>query len=147
MALNNESYCPFNSQNTIWFEDAFPLMYLPSYCSMRATDIWRSYISLRIMREFKWNMLFSSPTVEQDRNYHDLQKDFKDEIPVYSDTKKVFNALNEIELFNKKNHIIINLFMCYQKLVKEKIFDKKELDLVKLWCKDISKILPNLVKI
>lgn len=42
IALGNNSVCPFNSQNTTWFKEAFPLLYLPSYCSFRMTDIWRS---------------------------------------------------------------------------------------------------------
>ena len=30
LVLQN-SWCPFNSQNTTWFKEAFPLMYIPSY--------------------------------------------------------------------------------------------------------------------
>ena len=37
------SWCPFNSQSTWWWPVAYPLMYLPSYCSFRMTDIWRSF--------------------------------------------------------------------------------------------------------
>ena len=29
IALAEGSICPFNSQNTTWFREAFPLMYLP----------------------------------------------------------------------------------------------------------------------
>ena len=36
------AWCPFNSQNTTWWPEAFPLMYLPAYCSFRMTDIWRA---------------------------------------------------------------------------------------------------------
>jgi hypothetical protein len=31
IALTNGSWCPFNSQNTTWWPDAFELLYLPSY--------------------------------------------------------------------------------------------------------------------
>ncbi len=48
IALGNNSFCPFNSQNTTWLKEAFPLMYLPSYCSFRMTDIWSSYVAQRI---------------------------------------------------------------------------------------------------
>ncbi|MHC4265647.1 MAG: STELLO glycosyltransferase family protein, partial [Planctomycetota bacterium] len=49
LALGNGSKCPFNSQNTTWFPDAYPLLYLPAYCSFRMTDIWRSdtFITLK----------------------------------------------------------------------------------------------------
>src|ERR1039457_962260 len=33
LALGRGTWCPFNSQNTAWFPAAYPLMYLPSYCS------------------------------------------------------------------------------------------------------------------
>src|SRR5438270_335676 len=42
IALGGSAWCPFNSQNTTWTREAFPLLYLPSYCSFRMTDIWRS---------------------------------------------------------------------------------------------------------
>lgn len=44
VVLGKGVWSPFNSQNTTWFKEAFPLLYLPSYCSFRMTDIWRSFI-------------------------------------------------------------------------------------------------------
>ena len=49
--LPKNSYCPFNSQNTVWHKSVFPLMYLPSMCSFRLTDIYRSYVAQRILHE------------------------------------------------------------------------------------------------
>ena len=51
VALTQKSYCTFNSQNTIWFPEAYSLLYLPSTCSMRCTDIWRSLVANRIFEE------------------------------------------------------------------------------------------------
>ena len=43
--LDKNNFCPFNSQNTVWFKIAFPLLYLPSTCSFRMTKInFRNYI-------------------------------------------------------------------------------------------------------
>ncbi|MEO1374822.1 MAG: hypothetical protein AAFW70_10975 [Cyanobacteria bacterium J06635_10] len=33
LALGQNSWCPFNSQNTAWWPEAYPLLYLPAYCS------------------------------------------------------------------------------------------------------------------
>src|SRR5262249_12108164 len=44
-------WCPFNSQNTWWWKQSFPLLYLPSYCSFRMTDIWRSFVAQRCLWE------------------------------------------------------------------------------------------------
>ena len=32
VALGAGTWCPFNSQNTTWFRESFPLLYLPAYC-------------------------------------------------------------------------------------------------------------------
>ena len=60
IALGRGAWCPFNSQNTTWFREAFPLLYLPAYCSFRMTDIWRSFIAQRIAWECGWSVLFTS---------------------------------------------------------------------------------------
>ena len=146
-ALNNKSICPFNSQNTVWHEQCFPLMYLPSYCTMRATDIWRGFIALRILRNYNWNLSFLKSTVIQNRNEHDLLDDFNLEYPVYKDTKILNDILYNVKLSDKKNYMLINFFKCYKQLVKEKILEKKELELVYKWINDISKFYPNYKKI
>ena len=48
VALAPGTWCPFSSQNTTWWPDTFPLLYLPAYCSFRMTDIWRGFIAQRI---------------------------------------------------------------------------------------------------
>src|SRR5208283_3707117 len=37
--LHPGAWCPFNSQSTWWWPEAFLLMYLPSFCTFRMTDI------------------------------------------------------------------------------------------------------------
>ena len=83
IALGEGSWSPFNSQNTTWFKDAFPLLYIPSYCSFRMCDIWRSFVALRICCANDWPVLFHAATVYQERNEHDLLRDFRDEIEGY----------------------------------------------------------------
>src|ERR1041385_1776548 len=34
VGLGRNVWCPFNSQNTTWWPEAFPLLYLPAYCSL-----------------------------------------------------------------------------------------------------------------
>ena len=122
-------------------------MYLPTYCTMRATDIWRSYIATHIMNKLNMKILFTSSTVYQKRNIHNLYNDFKLEIPVYIDVENLIKELNTIKIYNAKDYMLINLFNCYKKLVDKKFFDKRELKLIKLWCEDISEIAPNYIKV
>jgi hypothetical protein len=147
IAIDNKSICPFNSQNTVWHEVAFPLIYLPSYCTMRSTDIWRGFIALKIIKNYNWNLTFLRSTVIQNRNIHDLMDDFKQEIPVYENTIKLCNILKKLKLRKKYKDILINLYNCYEKLVSEKILNKNELPLLKEWLKDVNLIYPNLNKV
>jgi len=145
--VNNKSYVPFNSQNTTWNDEVFPLMYLPTYCTMRATDIWRSYIATHIMNKLNLKILFTSPTVYQIRNYHDLYKDFDLEISVFRDVKKLVKVLDSTKIYKNKKYILVNLFNCYQNLVKKKILEKAELEILHAWCEDIHHLKKKLVKI
>ena len=79
----------FNSQCTIWHKSISILMYLPSTCSMRCTDIWRSLITLYILKINKLDILFFGTTMFQKRNLHDLMKDFNEEIPMYINNKLI----------------------------------------------------------
>ena len=45
------------------------------------TDIWRSFVAQRIAWTNNWSVLFDEPTVWQERNEHDLMRDFRDEVP------------------------------------------------------------------
>lgn len=146
-AINPKSLCPFNSQNTVWHEIAFPLMYLPSYCTMRATDIWRSFVTLRIMKNYDWHLSFLKSTVIQYRNIHNLMDDFTQEVPVYKNTVIFNEVLEKIELSKNYDDMLINIFKCYNELVNNKIIEKKELKLLKEWLLDVGKIYPNFKKI
>ena len=114
---------------------------------MRATDIWRGFIALRILKNYNWNLSFLNSTVIQNRNVHDLLEEFNLEYPVYKYTKIFNNILYNIKLSNKRNYMLINFFKCYKQLVNEKILEKKELDLVYKWTNDISKFYPDYKKI
>jgi len=138
LAVGKESWCPFNSQNTTWFQDAFPLLYLPSTCSFRMTDIWRSFIAQRICWENNWHVLFQSPTVRQERNEHDLLKDFSDEIPGYLNNRKICESLEQVRILEGKEHIPENMLCCYEKLVQMGLIEKKELECLQAWLKDCN---------
>jgi hypothetical protein len=140
IALTNESWCPFNSQNTIWWAEAFGLLYLPSYSSFRMTDIWRSFIAQRIAWVNEWGVLFGEPTMRQERNVHDLIRDFEDEVPGYLHNSRLCKELEALVLPGGAGKINANLRLCYEKLVGMSLVDSKELDLVDAWVEDLSQI-------
>jgi hypothetical protein len=140
IALSNNSYCPFNSQNTTWFSDAFPLLYLPSYCSFRMTDIWRSFIAQRISWTCGWSILFNSSTVYQNRNDHSIIKDFEEEISGYLNNSSIMEKLINLSLEDGVKNIPLNMMRCYELIVEMGLIDKKELTLIDAWFMDLKKL-------
>lgn len=138
VALSNGSWCPFNSQNTVWHKDAFPLLYLPSYCSFRMTDIWRSYVAQVIAYNYNWGILFYSPTVYQERNPHNLLQDFKDEVPGYLNNYKIVQELSGLNLKGQVSGIYDNLLILYRKLIELKVVGEEELRLLESWINDLN---------
>jgi len=141
--LNHQVICPFNSQNTLWFKFAFPLLYLPSYCSFRMTDIWRSFIAQRILWTCKANIAFYSPTVKQYRNQHDIMNDFQKELNGYLRNEEFMNILLALELNLGEEYMSENLYKCYERLIKEGFFEVNELKLLEEWLKDIQELSLN----
>jgi hypothetical protein len=132
------SWCPFNSQNTTWFSSAYPLLYLPYYCSFRMTDILRSFVAQRIAWENNWSILFHKSTVYQERNEHNLMKNFEDEVVGYLNNEKICNELMELSLKSGIENIPNNLISCYKKLRDIGVVGMEELKLLHFWLEDIS---------
>lgn len=141
IAAGTGTICPFNSQNTTWFKEAFPLLYLPSYCSFRMTDIWRSFIAQRIAWTCGWSILFHKSTVYQQRNDHNLMNDFKDEIPGYTNNLQIANSLEELSLRDGKEYISSNMMKCYRKLIEMGVVGQEEADLLCVWRKDFERAI------
>lgn len=140
IALGNNAWSPFNSQNTYWYKDAFPLLYLPAYCSFRMTDIWRSYVAQRIAWANNWSILFHEATVWQERNAHNLLKDFEDEIPGYLNNAKICKELAVLNIKGGKENMLDDLLTCYTMLTEQGFVGKEEMPLVQAWCEDIGKV-------
>lgn len=135
--LSPGTWSPFNSQSTWWWPVAYPLMYLPSYCSFRMTDIWRSFIAQRCLWELDLGIVVHSPEAIQERNEHNLMHDFNDEVPGYQNNNSIMNWLSELELEKGQTSVGKNLSRCYECLVIHNIFPKEELLLVEAWLQDL----------
>jgi hypothetical protein len=138
VALGAGAWCPFNSQNTAWFPKAYPLLYLPSYCSFRMTDIWRSFVAQRISWENGWSVLFKGPDVCQERNEHSLMRDFGDEVPGYLNNRSIAARLEALKLRAGPENIGDNLIRCYEEMVGMGIIGADEIPLVKAWVQDVA---------
>jgi len=138
VGLAREVFCPFNSQNTIWFPDAFPYLFLPTSVDFRFTDILRGYIAQRGIWQTEGRLAFTASSAYQERNKHNLMKDFKNEMNCYLQVNKVIQLLKNCNLSNDP---LNNLQRIYSLLYKADIVKKKEMQMVKAWTKDIKNLI------
>lgn len=143
--LQANSWCPFNSQTTWWFPKAYVLMYLPIYSNFRMTDIWRSFVAQKCLWELGDGVTFHSPSeVFQDRNEHDLLKDFEDEIPGYLLNERIVEILRDLTLKSGQQFVCDNMLTCYQAIVDDGILPQKEIESLKEWIKDYEYATGNM---
>jgi hypothetical protein len=135
--LNPNAWCSFNSQSTWFFPKAFPLMYLPVCASFRMTDIYRSFVGQRCLWELGEGVTFHSPSeVFQDRNEHDLLKDFEQEVHGYLNIDKIVQILSSLPLMAGEDFVLENMIKCYRAIVSEGILPLEELDSLGKWITD-----------
>lgn len=129
-------WCPFNTQTTWWWPAVYPLLYVPSYCSFRMCDIWKSFIAQRCLWELNTGVVFHASEVWQERNVHNLMRDFQDEVPGYLQNHRIAEILENTSLKSGTENVGSNLRTCYESLIAQSIFPEKELPLVDAWLTD-----------
>lgn len=136
-ALAKGTFCPVNSQNTFFYPEVFPLLYIPFFVNPRVEDILRGYVAQRILWEINANLVFMYPTAyTNNRNEHNFSNDFKSEIPLYVDTIRLTQLLESLTL---SSDICRSLIKVYDALAKNGFVKKGETTLVKAWIKEIEK--------
>jgi hypothetical protein len=136
ISLPSGLWCPFNSQNTWWWQEVFPLLYLPSYCSFRMTDIWRGLVAQRCLWELGYELEFHRADMRHIRNEHDLMRDFDQEFVGYLRNDEIRRILESCDLRHDRGHLKDNLFRCYEALVAAQVIRTEELALVGAWLED-----------
>ena len=140
VALLPGAWCPFNSQSTWWFPQAYALLYLPSHVSFRMTDIWRSFVAQRCLWALGKSLIFHGPEMHQDRNQHDLMRDFAQEVPGYLHNGAIRRLLDDLPLETGAEAVASNLRRCYAALVAAQIVPALELELLEAWLADLRRL-------
>lgn len=138
-ALDRGCYAPMNTQNTFTHPMAYPLLYLPATSGFHVEDIIRGYIAQRILWEMGARVVFTHPTAyTSQRNPHNYLDDFKLEVPLFLNTKKLADMLDSISLSKDP---LDSLLKVYRVLVKNGFFPKEELPIVTAWVCEIEDLL------
>lgn len=137
VVLSPGTWSPFNSQATTWPREFLALMYLPVTCTFRMTDIWRSYVVQRLLPGLDGSLIFTSATVHQSRNEHDLLADFGQEVPGYLGAEKIREILEATPISGGVDHLLTDLETLYGALVKGEFLLPEELTVLRAWLSDV----------
>lgn len=140
VVLSSGTVSPFNSQNTLFRKELFPLLYLPAYVTFRFTDILRGWVAQPIMWRAGYHLGFTKATVFQERNPHDYLHDFESEIPVYLNSQKVLKIAEGA--VRSDLSVADNLIHVYGALARASIVTDDELRLLDAWLADWQKVVP-----
>jgi len=130
--------CPWNSQNTLFYDSAFWGMLIPITTTFRVCDIWRSYWAQRILWEIGGEVVFLPPSVTQIRNAHDYLLDFEDELDLYLKSEDLIRFLKEWTS-NKETlpERILDLAIA---MVEKDFWKVGDARLVKAWLEDLISV-------
>jgi len=134
------SWCPFNSQNTAFFADAFSLLYLPCHVSFRMTDIWRSFVAQAALWAHGYAVSFHKATVKQVRNDHSLLRDFIDEVPGYTGNDGIIKLLDVECAKGPEAAIHLTAHRMWRALAAANVIPEKELPIIDGWFAAILEI-------
>ncbi len=136
VVLQPGTLCPCNSQNTAFRKETFPLLYLPATVTFRFTDILRGLVAQPILWAAGYTLGFTGATVVQERNPHDYQRDFLDEVPMYRHAAAVPDLV--AAALDPAASIPDNLRRAYAALQRAGIVLKAELGMVDGWLDDLA---------
>ena len=131
LLLNKGTICPFNSQNTLFSKDTFPLLYIPATVTFRFCDILRGLVAQPILWTKNLHLGFTAATVRQIRNPHDYLRDFESEVPMYLNAEKLVAAV--AGKVRSSYSLTENLWAPYELLLNMNIVSRGELDLLHDW--------------
>lgn len=133
------TYCPFNSQNTFIHKDAFFTLYIPTTVSMRVADIWRGYFAQKLIGLLGMQVAFSGPNAIQDRNEHNLLRDFKDELDLYLKSGSLVAFLSQWQAASSQPEAM--MLALYQDLASAGFIAQQEIELCTAWLADFKYVL------
>ena len=135
--LPSSSFCPTNSQATLWKKQILPFLYLPVTSTFRMTDIWRGILVSGYMKREKLSTAFGKLGFLQERNEHNLINDFLDEVSGHQFSRKVKAVSDDIWLgdqveFANNSERYISI---YSSLVDQGLLNRLDLECVQEFTK------------
>ncbi|ESN91402.1 hypothetical protein HELRODRAFT_165432 [Helobdella robusta] len=137
------TFSPFNSQNTLFHRRAFWGLVFPISVTDRATDIYRSYWTQRLMWLIGQRIAFGPATFYQKRSGHNLLNDFDQEKQLY---KYMGEFMGTLQYWKCSSNVFKEcILQATRILVDGKYWSEDDYTLIKAWISDLIQLDPTLV--
>jgi hypothetical protein len=142
VALEVDTMCPYNTQNTFISREMLPANML--WCGAQTTvyrydDIFAGYVGQVIARYHGKTVKFGRPHLHQERNQHDHLKDIKSELGGMLCQERFLSILRNIDF--REQRIADNLRQIVYTVVNEiEELPEQFKTYVDTWCDDLEKI-------
>jgi hypothetical protein len=139
VAIPAGTYTPWNAQATLFLNNSFFGLVLPVTVSGRVSDIWRSYITTRLLQEAGMHVVFITPIVDQHRNPHSYSADFQEELDLYGKVYKLIEVLETTAAAPESRMQDVYL-MLMKEIVAAGILRQADYDLARAWVLDLQSV-------
>jgi hypothetical protein len=136
IALQPQTYCPFNTQVTIFHQEAFWGLYIPTTTPFRVCDIWRGYMVQRLLWDIGGVVAFHAPIVFQDRNVHNYLHDFTDEWQLYTQAEKLGSFLKH--WYSQHTAMAERMKALVHDMIAHNFYKEHEAVVLQAWLDDLA---------
>ncbi|XP_075264871.1 uncharacterized protein LOC142357040 [Convolutriloba macropyga] len=93
LVVPEDAFAPFNSQATLFTYEAFFMLFLPVTVHASVSDIWRSYLGQKLLKDCGYNIVFTHAQVVQNHSEHKMWAKFNSEKDLYVKSGKLIDFL------------------------------------------------------
>ena len=117
--IGKNNYFPFNDQNTAISKDLFKIYFKPLSAG-RNSDIWTSYLIVRLSHIHNDLISYGQPHLKQIRNIHDNWKDYELEKQHNISTDMFMDLISSVKIKKQKTY-----FDTFYKLIQNCLYESK----------------------
>ena len=136
--IPHNRYTPYNAQATTHLYSSFWGLYLPTTVPERVSDIWRSYITQRIMKEIGLYLVYTPPKISQNRIFPQPSKLMGEELELYQKTTSLIKFLDEWE--SSALFLSERIYNLYSRLYENGFIGQRDVEAVNEWLRALSEI-------
>lgn len=134
----SNAFVPYNSLNTIHYYDAFFSLLLPQSVTPRVSDIWRGFITQRMIWDIGCHVAFlpiKSRVRSQTRNF---VRELREEEDLYLNSHILVDFLENWDC--ESDELLARYFTVFHAIYKHGLIGISDLKLVRAWIRDLVRI-------